>query len=75
MGQDTYSQSMKGFGDIMVSVEDNLMEEKPGMSYPLAERGGRGPRVLEAESPRHRHPPRRSPGVLTQFRDFAAQRP
>jgi hypothetical protein len=34
MGQDRYSQMMSGFGDVMVSIEDNLFEVKPGMSYP-----------------------------------------
>jgi hypothetical protein len=34
IGQDTYSQLMKGLGDVLVSVENNLFEVKPGMSYP-----------------------------------------
>jgi hypothetical protein len=34
MGKDRYSQMMSGFGDVMVSMEHNLFEVKPGMSYP-----------------------------------------
>ncbi len=34
MGQDSYSQLMKSMGDVLVSVENNLFEVKPGMSYP-----------------------------------------
>jgi hypothetical protein len=34
MGQDRYSQTMSGFGDAMLSIEHNLFEVKPGMSYP-----------------------------------------
>jgi hypothetical protein len=34
MGQDRYAQTMSGFGDVMVSMEHNLFEVKPGMSYP-----------------------------------------
>ncbi|MGP8247356.1 MAG: hypothetical protein ACLQVN_22945 [Bryobacteraceae bacterium] len=34
MGQDNFSQLMKGLGDIATSIEDTLFEVKPGMSYP-----------------------------------------
>lgn len=34
MGADTFAQFMKGTGDLFVSIEDTLLEVKPGMSYP-----------------------------------------
>jgi hypothetical protein len=34
MGQDKFAQLMKGSGDVFVSIEDTLLEVKPGMSYP-----------------------------------------
>ncbi len=34
MGQTAYAQLMKTSGDIFVSIEDTLLQVKPGMSYP-----------------------------------------
>ena len=33
LGQDTYSQLMKTEGDVIASIEDTLLEVRPGMSY------------------------------------------
>ena len=34
MGQENFSQLMRGTGDVIVSIEDTLLQVKPGMSYP-----------------------------------------
>jgi hypothetical protein len=34
MGQENFAQLMKGSGEVFVSIEDTLLEVKPGMSYP-----------------------------------------
>lgn len=34
MGADNFSRLMKGAGDVFVSIEDTLLQVKPGMSYP-----------------------------------------
>lgn len=34
MGQENFAQLMKGAGDLFLSIEDTLLEVKPGMSYP-----------------------------------------
>ena len=34
MGQENFSRLMKGAGDVIVSIEDTLLQVKPGMSYP-----------------------------------------
>ena len=34
MGAEEFSKFMKGAGDIFVSMEDTLLQVKPGMSYP-----------------------------------------
>src|SRR5579863_8705457 len=33
MGKDSFDKFMKSMGDVIVSIEDNLFEVKPGMSY------------------------------------------
>jgi hypothetical protein len=34
MGADNFTQFMKGAGDLFVSIDDTMLEVKPGMSYP-----------------------------------------
>jgi len=37
MGADNFAQFMKGSGDVFVSMDDTLLEVRPGMSYPPQE--------------------------------------
>jgi hypothetical protein len=37
MGQENYAQLMKSAGDTFISIEDTLLQVKPGMSYPPQE--------------------------------------
>lgn len=34
MGADNFAQFMKGTGDVIVTIDDTMLEVKPGMSYP-----------------------------------------
>ena len=34
MGKEKFAEFMKGMSDVILSIEDNLFEVKPGMSYP-----------------------------------------
>jgi hypothetical protein len=33
MGADNFAQFMKGSGDVIVSIDDTMLEVRPGMSY------------------------------------------
>lgn len=43
MGKEKFAEFMKGMGDVIVSIEDNLFEVKPGMSYPAQSTVDRDP--------------------------------